>query len=151
AGPHAAERRVALRAHVAEVVGGRHVVAVALRGLLEVPVGGQGALALRGAFAVDQAKRGGANARGVFGRGREVGVRAAAAARGRHAHAEGLHVSVPTRGVVSPPHAVMEAAWMRAMTVRGPARADARASRVRAARMGMNARAAAGAVRMGMV
>ena len=65
-GAHAAEGGVASRPDVFEVFPEGHALGMPLSGLLESFVGGQGPLALTGAFPVDQAEDGGADAAEVF-------------------------------------------------------------------------------------
>ena len=79
AAAQAAGGGVAARPDVIEVVGRSHVVAVRLCGTGHVRVGAQRALSLAGAFTVDQAQRGGANAVEVRRCGHEVGIDARAA------------------------------------------------------------------------
>ncbi len=78
AGANSVQRGGPLGRDVREVVLAGHVFAVALGGVGEVDVGGQRALAVAGAFAVDQAEDGGADLFEVAGLGREVGVGARA-------------------------------------------------------------------------
>jgi hypothetical protein len=84
AGAHAIHGRLAVGREVREVVFAGHGFAVALRGAHELRVGRQGALAVRFAFAIDEAEGRFADRPEVAGLRGQVGVRAGARGAGGH-------------------------------------------------------------------
>ena len=86
AGADPLQRCFAVGRDVREVVLVGHVAAVLLRGVRELRIGRQRALAVSFAFLIDQAQHRGAHLFDVAGRGRQVGVRAGGRGGGGRQH-----------------------------------------------------------------